>query len=116
MPANPPARLMRIASARNCARISLREAPTAMRSPISRVRSVTVTSMMFMIPIPEMISAIADTRISTISRITPICSAVFRIAARFSTVYRAPGRCRLSRICRTTRVTASTVCGVFAWT
>jgi hypothetical protein len=27
-------------------------APTAMRTPISRVRSVTLTSMMFMIPIP----------------------------------------------------------------
>ena len=27
-------------------------APTAIRSPISRVRSVTLTSMMFMIPMP----------------------------------------------------------------
>ena len=27
-------------------------APTAMRMPISRVRSVTLTSMMFMIPMP----------------------------------------------------------------
>ena len=27
-------------------------APTAMRTPIPRVRSVTVTSMMFMMPIP----------------------------------------------------------------
>ena len=27
-------------------------APTAMRTPISRVRSVTLTSMMFMIPMP----------------------------------------------------------------
>ena len=30
----------------------VRVAPSAMRTPISRVRSVTVTSMMFMIPMP----------------------------------------------------------------
>ena len=29
-----------------------RRAPTALRMPISRVRSVTVTSMMFVIPMP----------------------------------------------------------------
>ena len=33
-------------------RMSLPCAPTAIRVPISRVRSVTETSMMFMIPIP----------------------------------------------------------------
>ena len=33
-------------------RMSRRRAPTAMRSPISRVRSVTDTSMMFMMPMP----------------------------------------------------------------
>ncbi len=79
-----------------------------MRSPISRVLSVTVTSMMFMMPIPEIISAIADTNISTISRITPMLSAVLRISVRFSTVYLAPGRCRLSSTSRTMRVTATT--------
>ena len=30
----------------------LRSAPMALRMPISRVRSVTVTSMMFMMPMP----------------------------------------------------------------
>ena len=33
-------------------------APIAMRMPISRVRSVTETSMMFMMPIPPTISEI----------------------------------------------------------
>ena len=42
----------RIASTRNCRRMSLGRAPTAMRMPISRVRSVTETSMMFMMPMP----------------------------------------------------------------
>ena len=32
--------------------MSRRRAPTAIRRPISRVRSVTDTSMMFMIPMP----------------------------------------------------------------
>ena len=32
--------------------MSCRRAPTALRMPISRVRSVTETSMMFMIPMP----------------------------------------------------------------
>ncbi|NTW99157.1 MAG: hypothetical protein HGB35_04370, partial [Geobacteraceae bacterium] len=41
-----------IDSMRNCNCISLPFAPIAMRMPISRVRSVTETSMMFMIPIP----------------------------------------------------------------
>ena len=37
-------------------------APTAMRMPISRVRSVTETSMMFMMPMPPTSSEIAATR------------------------------------------------------
>ena len=36
--------------------MSLRRAPTALRTPISRVRSVTDTSMMFITPMPPTIS------------------------------------------------------------
>ena len=39
-------------SSRNCCRITPRPAPMAFRMPISRVRSVTVTSMMFIMPMP----------------------------------------------------------------
>ena len=39
-------------SRRNCIRMSRFSAPTALRMPISRVRSVTLTSMMFMMPMP----------------------------------------------------------------
>ena len=39
-------------STRNWRRISRGRAPSAMRMPISRVRSVTETSMMFMMPTP----------------------------------------------------------------
>ena len=55
----PPIRQSTTASTRNCRRMSLGRAPTAMRRPISRVRSVTDTSMMFMMPTPPTIS---DTR------------------------------------------------------
>ncbi len=47
-----PTRLISTDSIRNCSITSRRDAPTAMRRPISRVRSVTVTSMMFMMPMP----------------------------------------------------------------
>ena len=59
--------------------------PTAMRNPISRVRSVTVTSMIFMMPIPEITSAIADTSTSTRLKISAMLLAAFRMAVRFST-------------------------------
>ena len=41
-----------------------RLAPIALRMPISRVRSVTVTSMMFMTPMPPTSSEIAATEAS----------------------------------------------------
>ena len=40
--------------------MSRRRAPTAMRRPISRVRSVTETSMMFMMPMPPTTSEMTD--------------------------------------------------------
>ena len=40
------------ASMTNCIRMFMRVAPRALRTPISRVRSVTDTSMMFMMPMP----------------------------------------------------------------
>ena len=52
MPMSPPVRLSTIDSIRNCLRTAEERAPIAMRMPISRVRSVTETSMIFMIPMP----------------------------------------------------------------
>src|SRR5881397_2146892 len=51
-PIIPPMALRTTASTRNCRRMCRRLAPTAMRMPISRVRSVTETNKIFMIPIP----------------------------------------------------------------
>ena len=46
--------------------MSLRRAPIALRIPISRVRSVTDTSMMFITPIPPTSSEIAATSPSNV--------------------------------------------------
>ena len=46
--------------------MSARRAPIALRMPISRVRSVTVTSMMFITPIPPTSSEIAATAPSSV--------------------------------------------------
>ena len=46
--------------------MSLRLAPIALRMPISRVRSVTLTSMMFITPMPPTSSEIAATSPSSV--------------------------------------------------
>lgn len=51
-PIIPPIRVMLADSTRNCCLISDGEAPSAFQIPISCFRSVTVTIMMFIIPIP----------------------------------------------------------------
>ena len=55
-PLPPPTALSVNASTRNCTSTSRRRAPTARRTPISRVRSATATSMMFMITIAPTMS------------------------------------------------------------
>src|SRR6185369_15228294 len=56
-PPTPPALQSSTASIRNWLRMLAIGAPSALRSPISRVRSVTATSMMFMMPMPATMSA-----------------------------------------------------------
>ncbi len=57
-PTSAPISVRITASTRNWPRIERRRAPSALRTPISRVRSVTETSMMFMIPTPATSRAI----------------------------------------------------------
>ena len=52
MPMRPPSVDSVIDSVSTCDMMSLRLAPSALRSPISRVRSLTTISMMFMITMP----------------------------------------------------------------
>ena len=51
-PMNPPNAVKIQDSMRNCINTFPRVAPSALRIPISRVRSVTDTSMIFITPIP----------------------------------------------------------------
>ena len=51
-PSAPPMTATVDDSIKNCSKMSLRRAPSALRTPISRVRSVTETSMIFMITMP----------------------------------------------------------------
>ena len=65
--------------------MSRRRAPTAILRPISRVRSVTETSMMFMMPMPPTTSEIAAVAAS--SQVSVCCAAVraCTISATFRT-------------------------------
>ena len=71
-PTAPPRAQSSTASIRNCSMIFFPFAPIAMRTPISLVRSITLTSMMFITPIPPTSSDIRAT--PEISR--PIVSVV----------------------------------------
>ena len=55
----PPTKQIMMLSTTNCSRMSPFVAPRALRVPISRVRSVTETSMMFITPMPPTSSEIA---------------------------------------------------------
>ena len=70
MPMTPPSEVRNTASSRNCQRISRRRAPSALRTPISRVRSVTLMVMMAITPMPPTISAIDE--ITTSARKMPL--------------------------------------------
>ena len=61
IPIAPPTREMTMASIKNCVIIVRYVAPKALRTPISRVRSVTDTSMIFIIPMPPTNKEIAAT-------------------------------------------------------
>src|SRR5205807_366570 len=95
IPSSPPRPDRNIDSIKNWSRMSRRAAPIALRIPISRVRSVTVTSMMFMIPIPLITSAMNAMMISTIVNASEIFFAAFRIAVSVSTLYSASAGCLL---------------------
>ncbi len=60
IPRTPPTDVSMAASIRNCHRISRLRAPSALRSPISQVRSVTEIVMMAMTPIPPTRRAIDE--------------------------------------------------------
>ena len=80
MPNKPPVTLMATASMMNCNSTFRKVAPRALRMPISRVRSVTDTNMMFMIPMPPTSSDIAAMLPSS-TVIVPVVSVIVAIKA-----------------------------------
>ena len=80
MPSAPPTTQSSTASSRNWRMISCGRAPTAMRRPISLVRSVTETSMIFMMPTPPTTREI----MATIIRRLVITSVVLLMARDIS--------------------------------
>ena len=81
-PMAPPMVASVVASIRNWPRMSRGRAPTARRRPISRVRSVTETSMMFMMPMPPTSSDTAATAASSSDRVLALAEAVLAISVR----------------------------------
>ena len=74
MPITPPIVVSSTASSRNCSVMSRVRAPTALRRPISRVRSRTLTSMMLLTPTPptsRLIAAMAASTVVSNPRIRP---------------------------------------------
>ena len=74
------------ASMMNCRRMSQVFAPTDIRMPISRVRSVTETSMMFMMPIPPTSSETDAIAARSMPMTWVACSRASIIWVRFRTV------------------------------
>ena len=58
IPVVPPIKQINMASIRNCCKIFACRAPIAIRTPISFVRSVTETNIIFITPIPPTIKEI----------------------------------------------------------
>ena len=61
-----------------------------MRTPISRVRSVTDTSMMFMMPMPPTSSEIEATHVSRMASALVVWSRVWRTSLKFCTKKSSP--------------------------
>ena len=105
-------------SMRNCNEMTGPVAPTAMRKPISLVRSVTLTSMMFMMPMPATSNekAAATTRISvTVSIVLDIVSIISACERILKSSATSPFSLWLSRrICVSSSMAASLISSVTA--
>ena len=118
IPNKPPVILIKIDSIRNWLLMSIPRAPTDIRRPISFVRSVTETSMMFMMPIPATSSekAAATTRItvmvSIVDDIVSIISCWLRIWKSSSSP--SLSLCCLRRISVSSLMASSVISSVMA--
>ena len=86
IPAIPPSSESTSDSIKNCIKMSCRLAPSALRIPISRVRSVTDTSMMFMMPMPPTSSYTLAIPPSSIVKTPLVALAIAMISAWLRTM------------------------------
>src|SRR5215216_4720720 len=91
MPTTPPLTVRATASSRNWRSTSRVRAPTALRSPISRVRSDTLTSMMFITPTPPTTREIPAIEASTRVRMPRIRPTTPRMSSWVRTWYSCSG-------------------------
>ena len=118
MPSSPPVTEMSTDSIKNCNEMTGPVAPTAIRNPISLVRSVTLTSMIFMIPIPATRSekAAATTRMMvTVSMVDDMVSIISACERMVKSSAASPFSLWLSRrICVSSSMAASLSSSVIA--
>ena len=86
MPMIPPRADVVPASTTNRLRIVLSLAPSALRMPISRVRSVTETIMMFMMPMPPTSSEMAAMAVRTVTTMLTMLVIISSISLRLMTI------------------------------
>ena len=86
-PISPPRLVSTTASVRNCPSIAPFPAPIAFLSPISEVRSVTDTSMMFITPIPPTKSEMPAIHISIILVDADNCCNSFACSSKSCAAY-----------------------------
>ncbi len=103
----PPREESTTASTRNCNRTSRSNAPMASRIPISRVRSVTETSMMFIMPIPPTSRLTAATALSRAVIICVVPVSILASSFMSSTLKLSSSFCA---ICRRLRISFSISC------
>jgi hypothetical protein len=111
-PTSPPINARIKASIKNCHRISRRLAPTAIRKPISRVRSVTETNMMFMMLIPPTTSETAATAINRLPRSRTAAPRANRTSAGFSILKSLGASPRMRCRCRSNASSSRSISGM----
>ena len=86
MPSTPPSAEVAAASVTKRPRMVLSCAPRALRMPISRVRSVTDTIMMFMIPMPPTSREMAAMAVRMVTTMLTMEVMVSSISLRLVTI------------------------------
>ena len=115
MPITPPSIDSAPVSTMNCSTMCRRVAPSARRMPISRVRSVTLASMMFMMPMPPTSSEMPATTTSMTFH-TIICRLAFSRSSHGTTICTSVSPGCPASITRRTRSASGTTSSVLGAT